>query len=86
VLEAAVLAAADLPRITPNSTSSGVVAAPSASSSASVAPGSPSIIPSTGLDEQLVQETIKVIVMTHGMGCSLHMHMPLLLVPTMFSA
>jgi hypothetical protein len=58
VLEAAVLAAADLPRITPNSTSSGVVAAPSASASAP--PGSPSIIPSTGLEEELVQETIKV--------------------------
>lgn len=59
VLEAAVLAAADLPRITPASTSSGVTPAPAASGAAG--PGSsPSVIPSTGLDEGLVQDTLKV--------------------------
>jgi hypothetical protein len=59
VLEAAVLAAADLPRITPASTSSGVAAAPAANTGPALG-SSLSIIPCTGLDEGLVQDAIKV--------------------------
>lgn len=59
MLEAAVLAASDLPRITPASTTSGVTAAPAASSAPTLG-SNPSVIPSTGLDEQLVQDTIQV--------------------------
>lgn len=59
VLEAAVLAAADLPRITPASTSSGVAAAPAASTAAALG-SSLSVIPSTRLDDGLVLDTIQV--------------------------
>lgn len=61
VLEAAVLAATDLPRITPTSTNTGITAAPAGSTTAAATSCSnASVIPSTRLDEQLVQDTIKV--------------------------
>jgi hypothetical protein len=59
MLEAAVLAASDLPRIMPASTTSGVTAAPTTGGAAAVG-GSSGTIPSTGINEQLVQDTIRV--------------------------
>lgn len=59
MLEAAVVAASDLPRITPASTSSGVTVAAAASGAAALG-SSPGVIPSTGLGEQMVQDTLQV--------------------------
>lgn len=77
VLEAAVLAAMDLPRITPASTSNGIMAAPAAGTT-TASNNSPNVIPSTGLDAQLVEDTMKV----GGGACShaavMHQHSGLL--------
>jgi len=59
VLEAAVLAAMDLPRITPASTNNGIMAAPAPGATAA-SNNSPNVIPSTGLDAQLVEDAMKV--------------------------
>lgn len=60
MLEAAVMAASDLPRITPASTTSGVTAVPTAGGAAAMGGGNSGAIPSTGIEEQLVQSSIRV--------------------------
>jgi hypothetical protein len=60
VLEGAVVAAMGLPKITPSSISSSSLAAPPASTNAASMASNPTVIPSTGLTEELVQQTAQV--------------------------
>lgn len=60
VLEAAVLAAANLPRITPASISSTSIAALPASTARDALGGNPIAVPSMGLEDQLVHNTCNV--------------------------
>jgi hypothetical protein len=59
MLEAAVLAASDLPRITPASTTNGVTTVTTNGGAAAMG-GSSGAIPSTSIEEQLVQDTSRV--------------------------
>lgn len=68
MLEAAVVAASDLPCITPASASSGATVAAAASGAAALG-SSPGVIPSTGLGEQMVRDTLKV--RGYPLGCLL---------------
>lgn len=61
-LEGAVVAAMGLPKITPSSISSSSLAAPPASTNAASMASNPTVIPSTGLTEELVQQTAQVSV------------------------
>lgn len=60
VLEGAVVAAMGLPRITPSSISSSSLAAPPAVTNVAALTSNPTVIPSTGLAEELVRQTVQV--------------------------
>ncbi|KAF6266164.1 dynein heavy chain 9 [Scenedesmus sp. NREL 46B-D3] len=61
VVEGAVVAALGLPKITPNSISSSSLAAPPASTNVALLASNPTVIPSTGLAEELVQHTAQEV-------------------------